>query len=122
MLQLLPLHMLCNRILPDFLDLQCTVYGLYRNTNFILFILLPIQYHPPLFEIKFNCKFELKLSECKLEEMLKVRNIPQCLCFTSPWVYYTSMYVVHKTLNKILSSGGNSNIFHNVLINKSKVF
>ena len=31
--------------------------------------------------------------------------------------------IVHKTLNKILSSGGNrSNIFHNVLINKSKVF
>ena len=30
---------------------------------------------------------------------------------------------VNKTLNKILSSGGNSsNIFHNVLINKSKVF
>ena len=30
---------------------------------------------------------------------------------------------VHKTLNKILSSGGNSsNLFNNVLINKSKVF
>ena len=35
-------------------------------------MLLPIWYHPPLFEIKFNCQIELKL--VNLEEVRKVRN------------------------------------------------
>ena len=38
-----------------------------------MLFLLPIQYHPPLFEIKVNCQIELKL--VKLEKMRKVRNL-----------------------------------------------
>ena len=67
--------LLCNRILLNFPNLQCISYWLEWNSNLFL---LPIWHHPPLFEIKFKCQIELNYTKCKLEEMLKVRNIPQC--------------------------------------------
>ena len=47
--------MLCNRTLLDFLDLQCIVYGLYRNTNLTLFILLSYSISKNAYWMGFLC-------------------------------------------------------------------
>ena len=50
-----------------------------------MLFLLPIQHHPPLFEIKFNGQIELKL--VNLEDIRKVRNFPQCHCHSASQVH-----------------------------------
>ena len=50
-------------------------------------LLLATTFAPACLKLSLIAKLNLNYTNCKLEEMLKVRNIPQCLCFTSLWVY-----------------------------------